>query len=114
VLHAHVDVLLGVISHRHDFGLGCLNGATGSGYFELFIFGGDYAYDGLPILERNVKRFGGHDSHYRAPPEFYIAGEFGLKLQFIVVSFNDSAAQAISVFQGDLIGKCGGRAEPQN
>ena len=91
-----------------------INGASRSGHFELFIFGSDHADDGLPILECDVKRFGGNDGHYRAPREFYIAGEFGLQLQFIVVGFYDGAAEAISIFQGDLIGECGGRAGRQN
>jgi hypothetical protein len=114
MLHTHIYVLLGIISHRHHFSLGGLNWASGSGHFEFLVLGSDYAHDGLAIFENYVKRLGGNDGHYRAPREFYIAGEFGLQLQFIVVSFNDGTAQAISIFQSDLIGDCGGRADRQN
>ena len=114
MLHAHVYVLLGIISHRYHFRFGSLNGATRSGDFEFFVFGGDYADDGLAILERDVERFGGNDGHYGAPREFYVTGKFRLHFQFTFVSFNDGAAQSIAIFQSDLIGKCGGRAETQN
>jgi hypothetical protein len=114
MLHAHIYVLLGIISHRHNFSLGSFNGTTWSGHFELFVSGGDDANDGLPILERYMKRFGGNDGHYRAPRQLYIAYKFRLHLQLVVISFYDSTAQAISIFQSDLIGECGACADRQN
>jgi hypothetical protein len=106
--------LLGAISYRYHLSLRGFDGAARSGYFELSVCGGDHAYDGLPILERNVKRFGGNDGDYRTPRELHIAGKFRLHLQFIFVGFYNGAAQAIAIFQSDLIGKRRARAEKQN
>ena len=61
-----------------------------------------------------MKRLGRNDSHDRAPRQLYIAGKFRLQFQLVFIGFHDGAAQAISIFESDLIGKCVTGEEGQN
>ena len=61
-----------------------------SGHFDILFFGGDHAFNGLAVFERDMQGLCGNDGDDGAPGQSDVACEFRFESQFVGIELSRS------------------------